>query len=108
MPDADVTPNGNWDVAQDATVQVIGGAAINNVPIVNIGWTPAMITIEQKKYRNGVIILNENPPPGDANPISTQGNPTLNLNEEQKSQRILSVPIVRNAGWPTGEIILWK
>ena len=107
MPDADVTPNGNWDVAQDAAVQVIGGALTNGVPIIVVPWTPADITIKQRDFPNGVVILNETVYAANhASTESTSGNPTFNLKIEPRTTPRIPVNIIENAGWPSGEVIL--
>ncbi len=106
MTDADVTPNGNWDQAKDAMVQVIGSVMVNKVPIIVVPWTPAQITIKKKDFPNGVVILNEIDRPNDQDPIRTAVKPELNLRKSNNESE--DVPIIFNSGWPSGEIVLWE
>ena len=104
------TPNGNWDVARTATVEVGNNPPTpndfhNNVDIIQIRWTAAMVAITRIDYPNGVVILNDNPRPADANPIYTHDHPRVHLTLSSNASE--PIDLIRNAGWPTVVIVIW-
>ncbi|UCF07227.1 MAG: hypothetical protein JSW28_06120 [Thermoplasmata archaeon] len=112
MPDeADVTPIDNkWPKARKATViikkETPGPQQVyNDVDILNIPWTPASIAIDKTRYPKGVVILNEITPPDDQSTITTKDKSTFNFKISGDNSE--TVNIIRNSGWPCGEIILW-
>ena len=91
-----VTPYRIWPEAKFAKVTG-GGQPREYVPVVQIFWTPADLTIYKSQYPNGVVLLNEIPLPSNANPIE--------LPEEATNQSQIPVNITDNAGWPNGTVV---
>lgn len=113
MPEeADATPTDDmWPKAEVIKVVVEkpnGSQQVHNdVKRITIPWTPGGITVDKKKFPNGVIVLNEMTPPNDQSTISTKDpNNNLILTISRDSTRY--VHVVFNSGWPCGEIVLWK
>lgn len=91
-----VTPYRIWPEAKFAKVTG-GGKPRDYVPVVQIFWTPADLTIYESQYPNGVILLNEEPIPSNANPIQ--------LPEQTTTQSQTVVNVIQNAGWPHGNVV---
>jgi hypothetical protein len=91
-----VTPYRIWPQAKFAKVTG-GGKPRDHVPVVQIFWTPADLTVYKSQYPNGVIFINEEPIPSNANPIQ--------LPEQATSQTQIQVTVTDNAGWPSGSVV---
>ena len=105
-----VTPNDDWNKAHTATVEVGNNPPAPNdiypnVDIIFVRWTQALITIWKADHPQGVVVLNDNPPPADAQPIKTEVH--TNVHWKKSLSNSETVDLIRNAGWPAGEIILW-
>ena len=94
---AEVHPDGPWPVAKTATVRC-GDGTYKSVPIIRIIMTPANLTVRKEEYPTGVILLNEIPPPENQEPITLPA---------QQSPEDLPVDVQRNAGWPSGSVVLF-
>jgi hypothetical protein len=99
-PTANVTPDALWPLAQTATVEE-GGNTHSGIPIEQIPWTPAKITIRKEQYPVGVVLLNE------INFPAYGGTIRLDL-KTIRGTDFGDVDIIENAGWPHGTVVLFK
>jgi hypothetical protein len=74
--------------------------------IIWVPWTEAHITVWKADHPNGVVVLNDNPPPHNTDPIKTDVHP--NVRWKWATGPDEPVDLIRDAGWPAAEIILWQ
>jgi hypothetical protein len=97
---AEVTPNGLWPLAQTANVEE-GGSIHEGIPIEQIPWTPARLTIRKEQYPIGVVLLNEINFPAYGGTIQLDVKTIAGAD-------FGDVDIIENAGWPHGTVVLFK
>jgi hypothetical protein len=97
VDEAEVHPDGPWPEAKTATVKC-GEGTYTRVPIIRITMTPANLTVRKEEYPTGAVLLNEIPPPENQEPI---------LLPAQQPTGDIPVDVQRNAGWPSGSVVLF-
>jgi hypothetical protein len=97
---SEIIPNGIWKVAEDVTVKT-EEQIYENIPIIQMEWTEAELTVRREQYERGLVILNEIPFPENKDPI------TLPLVTSTKDE-IDKVLIERGGEWPNGVTALFK
>ena len=94
---AEVHPDGPWPEARTATV-MFGEGTYRGVPINRIIMTPATLTVRKGENPIGVVLLNEIQPPENQEPITLPA---------KVSPEDIPVDVTRNAGWPSGSVVLF-
>ena len=115
MTDADVTPNGKWKDSPFATVVVHKpppgpNDSYSHVPIRIVRWADAATEIRSSDFPKGVVLVNELALREDhSNTETTVGDLKFNIRIVQPPvpPGKEDVAIIKNVGWPSGEIILW-
>lgn len=87
-----------WPIAVTGTVKWQGNPVL---PIVRVRLCPATVTVTKTEYPEGVILLNDYPPPES---VASQDFAYI-----EEAGESVQVDICANAGWPWCNIvILWK
>jgi hypothetical protein len=95
MAKAKVIPNVD---GKTATV-IFEGKTYYDIPLVLISITPITITIKRAEYPNGVVILDIDSLPGNADPIEL---PVIISSEDS-----VQIDISSSMGIPNGVVVLW-
>jgi hypothetical protein len=96
-----VTPDTLWPIAVTGTIDRQGNPPVIIIPIERVRMCPATVTVIRDEYPQGVLLLNDSPPPQGAAPEDF-------LYIEESGQSV-EVEILANVGWPyCNKVVLWK